>query len=128
MARAPLDSACIDWIGWKDEAGYGLRKVKGKKRRAHRVAYAQQIGPIPEGLVLDHLCRNRACVNVTHLEPVTQAVNAARGNRDRAEDREACKQGHKWTDENTRVRSDGSRACRACSRDNSARYRLRAAA
>ena len=77
---------CWDWEGHKDKrAGYAKfsKRVPGvkysKSFKAHRYAYEQFVGPIPEGAVLDHLCRNRGCVNPWHTEPVTQAVNIARG-------------------------------------------------
>lgn len=127
VVRVPFDSPCILWDGWKDDAGYGLCKVKGKKRRAHRVAWEKVNGPIPSGLVIDHLCRVRACVNVLHLEVVTRAVNTARGNAARAGDRTTCKQGHTWNKDNTRIRTDSGRACRICDCAASAKYRLEVA-
>lgn len=77
---------CWLWLGKLNEAGYGIMEFKNERpyfRRAHRVSYETLKEPIPAGLVLDHLCSNRACVNPTHLEPVTQTVNAARGLRNR---------------------------------------------
>lgn len=75
-------AACWPWGGARTAAGYG---VLGRGRRgeglayAHRVAYESRRGPIPEGLQIDHLCRNRACCNPAHMEAVTQRVNIARG-------------------------------------------------
>jgi hypothetical protein len=69
------DSPCILWTGLLNEDGYGKRG----SRLAHRVAYEEQVGPIPEGLEMDHLCRVRNCVNVQHLEPVTHQENCRRG-------------------------------------------------
>ena len=74
------DTPC--WV-WQHSlcAGYGRISVDGQVGMAHRAYYERVIGPIPEGLVLDHLCRCTACVNPAHLEPVTQRENLRRGNR-----------------------------------------------
>lgn len=78
-----LASGCWQWTGAILDTGYGVLTEGGKNGkvfRAHRVAYELFIGPIPEGLVLDHLCHNRWCVNPEHLEAVTNHVNVLRGN------------------------------------------------
>ena len=76
---------CWIWIGAIGTGGYGNFWVGpdrlSDRMRAHRFAYESMVGPIPEGLDLDHLCRNRACVNPAHLEPVTRRVNLRRGVR-----------------------------------------------
>lgn len=75
-----IDAATGCWL-WQrtvDHRGYGRIKVQGRTAYAHRIYYARLVGPIPEGLELDHLCRNRACVNPAHMEPVTGAVNVRR--------------------------------------------------
>lgn len=70
---------CWRWIGTRTPEGYGqIRVAVGEVAYAHRVAYELLVGPIPEGLHIDHLCRVRACVNPAHLEPVTQAENNRR--------------------------------------------------
>ncbi len=82
---------------------------------AHRVAYELAIGPVPDGLVVDHLCFNRACVRPGHLEPVTQQENVMRA-------RTHCRKGHEFTPENTYVRPGGTggiqRICRTCNPRN----------
>lgn len=113
---APVES-CWIWNGRTDKDGYGLLWANGHHRRAHRLAYEHFVGPIPEGLVMDHLCRVPACVNPSHLEPVTVRENNLRGysfagNQAR---QTHCIHGHEFTEENTLVGS-GQRSCRECSR------------
>lgn len=73
-----LETDCLEWIGCKDKLGYGVLSLNNKSYLAHRVAYLSFKGEIPEGLVLDHLCRNASCLNIDHLEAVTQKVNMER--------------------------------------------------
>lgn len=82
------DSAdeCWTWTGYTEaKSGYGRLSFGGARSYAHRVAYELAVGPIPEGLDLDHLCRVRNCVNPTHLEPVTRGENVRRAHRARHE-------------------------------------------
>ena len=72
-------NGCWIWQGYSDKDGYGTIGIKNKVKKAHRVYYEKYIGPIPEGLQLDHLCRNPSCVNPKHLEPVSAAENTRRG-------------------------------------------------
>ncbi len=96
--------------------GYGRLWVNGSNQLAHRALHELLIGPIPDGFQLDHLCRNRACVRLSHLEPVTPVVNVRRGETGKhMAVRTHCPQGHEYTAENTRL-SGGSRSCRECGR------------
>ncbi len=124
---APGLGDCWQWTAHKDKDGYARLQVKRRAERAYRWSYEYHIGPIPDGLVLDHLCRNRACVNPWHLEPVTNLINIQRGERP---NREACIHGHPYDDSNTYrppVGDDGKkqRACRECNRLAVQRYRER---
>ncbi len=74
------DTPCWVWQRAKNENGYGTTKVGRRTVKAHRLYYELHIGPIPEGMSLDHLCRNVACVRPSHLEPVSHAENVRRGN------------------------------------------------
>jgi hypothetical protein len=128
-------SGCWLWTACKSERGYGRIGVGGKALRAHRVAYEIFVGPIPDGLCLDHLCRNTSCVNPEHLEPVTCKVNVQRGmagqnKREAAKARTHCLLGHELTPENTLIRFSGHgawrfRACRICHNEQTKAWRRR---
>lgn len=112
-------NGCWLWTGPKSAGrapGYGRVYIGGKGYQAHRLAYEELVGPIPAGLVIDHLCRNPACVNPAHLEPVTNAENIRRGLAIRTH----CPQGHEYTPENVRHRANGHRSCKRCHRDEEA--------
>lgn len=121
------ENGCLIWMGSK-VGGYGQLWADGKLQLAHRLAYEHFIGPIPEGLELDHLCREHACVNWQHVEPVTHSENMRRspivgGQYQRATTH--CPQGHPYDEENTYSRPDGGRGCRICRREALCRYRAK---
>lgn len=109
---------CWLWQGAKIRGRYGVVGVNYKKMLAHRQSYLDFVGPIPDGMHLDHLCGNPSCVNPLHLEPVTQAENNARagalGRMDRRSMNTHCKHGHEYTLKNTRITKEGWRECRVC--------------
>jgi hypothetical protein len=121
------DDSCWTWLAGTCR-GYGKFRPGGSRPcvMAHRFAYELLIGPIPPGLVIDHLCRNPSCVNPAHMEPVTNAENVMRGYSPHARNarKDRCKSGHEFTPENTRMTQDGrSRTCIACMRMKATKFR-----
>ena len=118
QSRITIDpSGCWLWTGNKNDSGYGLTIVEKKQRRIHRVVYEALVGPIPQGLVIDHLCRVRNCCNPEHLEPVTSQINMLRGVSPLAEKASwtHCVNGHEFTPDNTYIhKKRNTRNCRTC--------------
>lgn len=109
-AKVQKTDTCWFWTGAVQTNGYGCWSRDGKRVLTHRVAYVELVGPIPEGLQIDHLCRKRLCCNPAHLEPVTAGENIRRGE---PATRTRCIHGHDYTPENT-IRTGSKRACREC--------------
>lgn len=128
-----FSTPCWFWTGYINRLGYAVLSIQDRPNYVHRLSYQIHIGKIPEGLELDHLCRNRSCVNPSHLEPVTNRENVLRGlvptifaafnkaRKEAAEARTHCKLGHELTPENTRVEMRkgviGNRLCKTCQRE-----------
>lgn len=125
LARVEIDEAgCWNWQGRRDKRGYGKfsrGRVGEGNVSTHRFAYERLVGPIPDGLHLDHLCRNPRCCNPDHLEPVTCRENLLRGDTFQARNaaKTHCPKGHPYDEANTYVSSRGMRSCRACAHERS---------
>lgn len=118
---------CWLWTASQNGRGYGQIRVSGRLLYAHRVAYELEVGPIPEGLTIDHLCRNPSCVRPDHLEIVTMKVNALRGTSPPAQnaEKERCQRGHPLTESNlVRLtgKREGHRRCKQCHSERQRRY------
>ena len=111
---------CWMWVGTTED-GYGRFWDGERLWVAHRWLWTQLVGEVAEGLQLDHLCRNRACVNPDHLEPVTQTVNVRRG----ASVRPFCKKGHPRSGANALPRRGGGSTCRTCDNARQREARMR---
>jgi hypothetical protein len=119
-----MATGCWVWPGYVSN-GYGRARCDGKVGQVHRIVYERLVEPIPPGLCLDHLCRNRLCCNPDHLEPVTLGENVLRGEgRSAVNARKThCMRGHPLEGANLYVWTNGSRRCIACLRDRTRYYR-----
>ena len=113
-----MNNGCWEWIASINHGGYGLFKFNNKMIITHRFIYEYYHGSICPDLTIDHLCRNRKCVNPVHLEQVTQQVNISRGNTGKHHNhynkfKTHCPQGHPYSEENT-YRFKNSRKCKTC--------------
>lgn len=118
-----VPDGCWTWMGYRVKGGYGAiprntqaDRANHSSNLAHRISYELHVGPIPEGLTIDHLCGNPSCVRPDHLEPVTMAENIRRG---KGANKSHCTNGHEYTTENTYIMPSGFRDCRQCIYDRS---------
>lgn len=112
---------CWIWTGFRDKAGYGRIREGGRSTPvlyAHRVSYERHVGRIPDGLVIDHLCRVRHCVNPAHMEVVSMGENARRGDSPNMilHRNGKCVRGHDQTGENVYISPKGKKYCIPCRR------------
>ena len=116
---------CWEWGGGVVSSGYGRVGIDGKRKLVHRVAYESIIGPIPDGLQIDHLCRNILCYNPEHLEAVTQKENLRRGDNHNRK-KTHCPRGHPYSSDNlmsgTRRGGGKRRRCKECNKLVCRRY------
>ena len=106
---------CWDWQGEITWGKYGRISIRRKRVLVHRFSYELFKGKIPDGLEIDHLCRNRKCCNPQHLEAVTRSTNLSRGHNHNR-DKNHCPQGHPYSGKNMITRKNGSRECRQCTK------------
>lgn len=124
LAKSERDpeSGCLRWTGALSPKGYGSISVHGRARAVHRVAHEVWVGPIPDGLEIDHVhargCRYRDCIEPDHLEAITHAENLSRRTKPTRVRGTHCKRGHRYTEANTYWRVDAEgyrfRRCRIC--------------
>lgn len=126
-----IDSGCFEWLGVPNSDGYGRFEIKGTSIKAHRVMASLVYGAIPAGMVIDHLCRNRICVNPAHLEIVSNKTNLARGNSalsHKGKYKRLCIRGHVLKDNFLMVqngRGIKTRTCKTCRQESRKRYHLK---
>jgi hypothetical protein len=115
---------CWIWTASKTREGYGSINIGGTLFRAHRVSWAWANGPIPDGLEMDHKCKNQSCVRIEHLEPVTHRENVLRGRGLAAINaaKTHCIKGHEFTPSNTCLRPNGKRYCRVCNQEHTRQW------
>jgi hypothetical protein len=109
------NTGCLLWLGTLSPHGYGRIKIKGRPRFAYKIAWELENGPVPKGLVLDHRCNQKQCVNTAHLKPVTNKENVLRGTSPMAANamKTHCRLGHEISSARN---GEGKRRCRICQR------------
>lgn len=117
FARKVRQSTCLVWVGATNSQGYGVATINGHPELAHRVAYEVEYGPIPDGYVVDHLCRVRNCIKPEHLEPVTTEENTRRGRSAKGlQVGDTCQNEHVITEGRLYTKRSGATECMECRR------------
>lgn len=113
---APISDRCTLWHGSKNKWGYGTTKYRGKPMNYHRAEWIRKVGEIPAGFDVHHLCGNRLCIKISHLQPMTHRENLLASDTipGRNARKTHCPRGHQYKEPNIRFSKDGSRNCRAC--------------
>src|ERR1035437_2346838 len=121
-----VESGCWEWTAGRNAKNYGKFTTHGREVQPHRLAYEHWVAVIPDGLVLDHLCRNPPCVNPDHLEIITHRINILRGIGPCANNarKTHCAKGHEYDESNTIHRRTGGRACKACKQESNISYQV----
>lgn len=119
------ESGCWLWLANATPKGYGRTRLNGKETYSHRAVYEILVGPIDEGLEIDHLCRVRECCNPAHLEPVTTRVNSLRSGSFCAKNKRKthCPSGHPYAGDNLHILPNGHRKCKTCHAATFARFK-----
>lgn len=122
-SKVEKTNECWEWKAGLNRYGYGQFNHKGRPHGAHRISWMLTQGEIPKGLVIDHLCRNRKCVNPSHMELVTLGENVRRGIvhqvlSEKYASMTHCKHGHERNEENIRIDKHGHRICKPCMREH----------
>lgn len=129
LAKIRKTPTCWEWTGTRNWKGYGLVSLNGRSVQAHRAVYELFVGPIPDGLQLDHLCYVKHCVNPAHLEPVTNLENNRRswavGGRAERQMKTHCPYGHAYEGDNIVPKKPRGRDCRECIKRRSREYKQR---
>ncbi len=114
-------NACWEWTGFRHDDGYGIMGFNNQNYMAHRFVYEYLVGEIPDGLTINHDCRNRACMNPKHLSPMTFEENISLGDfstNNHNKKKTHCPKGHNYSKENLYFRPDGRRECLICKRES----------
>ena len=120
-----LENGCWKYTGHIMDNGYALKSFEGRRHTAHKAYYLKYVGSVEDGLVVDHKCRNRSCVNPSHLQAITQSENLLRAIRP---ERTHCPQGHEYDQDNTYMSKGKYKVCRTCRNDSAKELRRMASA
>ncbi len=119
----PTPGGCLEWVGQRNDGGYGVVSVGKVKRRVHVFIYEQANGPIGRGIHVHHHCENKLCGNLEHLEKMTASEHHRWHARKREAQRTHCCHGHSLSGEDLRINSQGRRVCLECARERNRRSR-----